>query len=34
MKEQGKVCFEGAKSDIFWVKLSPFFAFNISDRKS
>ena len=33
MKEQGKACFGGAKSDICWVKLSPFFAFNISDQK-
>jgi hypothetical protein len=33
MKEQGKVCFGGAKADICWVKLSPFFAFNISDHK-
>jgi hypothetical protein len=33
MKEQGKVYFGGAKADIWWVKLSPFFAFNISDHK-
>jgi hypothetical protein len=33
MKEQGKLYFGGAKADICWVKLSFFFAFNISDQK-
>jgi len=34
MKEQEKLCFGGAKAVICWVKLSSFFAFNISDHKS